>query len=712
MVEIRKGIIISKHSATQKLEEFFISWLWKDFDWILYLAYPIIVLNANAKAIDAVWISEKYWIIAFNLIEEKNISSTDENTQLENDIYFEIKNKLLNTKELREWRELLVDPIVVTYVPFGDIKSTWLINKAWDFFGTKKTVEQNFLNELLRNNEWKHPHLYKSLLSTVQSIIKLKSEKNRKYIKNEASKWAMMRNIENTIANLDYEQETAIISFEKWIQRIRWLAGSWKTIVLALKAAYIHSTNPEAEIAITFQTRALKSFYEKLIQKFFITQTGEEPDWSKIHIIQAWWSPKSTGVYYEYCTEKWVPYLDFKAAQIFKSKDSTNTIFSQICEKAYSSDGIRQIMRKYDYILVDEAQDLDIYFLRMCNEMLKDKNQNLIYAYDELQKLNEWASLPHPHIIFGDTITEDDKILHKCYRNSRPVLATAHALWFWIYREKWLVQLFSDAQLWSDLWYTEKSNQEITDGAEVVLARTDETSPTYLEKIDDIDELIKFQTFSTAEEQAKWIAEEIEKNIRDDELLHDDIMVINPMALTTKKEVWKIRELLFQKKINSHIAWDLNADKFFEDNSITFTGINRAKWNESSIVYIINAQDCFSSENLNSIVKRNILFTAITRSKWWVRVVGVGNNMKKLQEEFQRTKDNNFCLKFTYPDIGEINRINLVHRWLSEEESKNQSEDKKVLDKFMDVLQKLKNEEASIEDFPEYTEILRKFLEK
>jgi superfamily I DNA and RNA helicase len=50
-----------------------------------------------------------------------------------------------------------------------------------------------------------------------------------------------------------------------------------------------------------------------------------------------------------------------------------------------------------------------------------------VYAYDELQKLNEGFSLPEPQEIFSTDIDSDD-ILYKCYRNSKEIIATAHAL--------------------------------------------------------------------------------------------------------------------------------------------------------------------------------------------------------------------------------------------------------------------------------------------
>ena len=79
------------------------------------------------------------------------------------------------------------------------------------------------------------------------------------------------------------------------------------------------------------------------------------------------------------------------------------------------------------------------------------------------------------------------------------------------------------------------------------------------------------------------------------------------------------------------------------------------------MVYIVNAQDCHSSVwNLASI--RNRLFTAITRSKAWVRVLGIGPNMKELIQEYTQLKSNNFELRFRYPTKGEREQLRIVHR--------------------------------------------------
>ena len=85
------------------------------------------------------------------------------------------------------------------------------------------------------------------------------------------------------------------------------------------------------------------------------------------------------------------------------------------------------------------------------------------------------------------------------------------------------------------------------------------------------------------------------------------------------------------------------------------------------MIYIINGQDCNSSAwNLATI--RNRLFTAITRSKAWVRVAGFGEGMRELQEEFERVKRANFELRFEYPTAEQRKQLRIVHRDVSTED--------------------------------------------
>ncbi|MEM8642768.1 MAG: ATP-binding domain-containing protein, partial [Cyanobacteria bacterium P01_G01_bin.54] len=533
---------------------------------------------------------------------------------------------------------------------------------------------------------------YQKALSALQSISTIRRRKGDRITIKEDSRGSKLKKLEDSIATLDNLQSKAVIETVEGVQRIRGLAGSGKTIVLALKAAYLHAQHPSWNIAVTFNTRSLKAQFRSLIYRFSVEQTGEEPDWSRIKVLNAWGAPggeERDGLYHQFCKIHNASYFDFRTA---RSQFGKSNPFEMACSQAISSlDYTHSTEHSYNVILVDEAQDLPFSFLRLCYEFLDDKKR-LVYAYDELQRLSEMSLAP-PEEIFGRDsegkprvqFTEPlagqprpDIILEKCYRNSRPVLITAHALGFGIYRKSplsqqiGLIQMFDNSTLWKDIGY-EVSGGKLQDGLKVTLRRKPEASPDFLENHSNLEDLIQFLPFENELQQNEWLANSIERNLKEDELLPEDIIVINPDPLTTRKKVGEIRHILMQKGIRSHLAGvDTDPDVFFQTgSSITFTGIFRAKGNEAGMVYIINSQDCNSaSQSLNLANIRNRLFTAITRSKAWIRVLGVGSGMINLIEEFKELEQNNFELSFQYPTKEERMRLSIVHRDTTVEEQK------------------------------------------
>jgi superfamily I DNA and RNA helicase len=577
--------------------------------------------------------------------------------------------------------------------------------------------------KLSQLNTWHYAELFDNVVSAFQSISNLKAKNSRK-IKKLNSRGAKIQWLDNELSVLDNEQEKAIIEYTDGIQRIRGLAGSGKTIVLALKAAHLHTQNPDWDIVVTFNTRSLKQQYKDLITKF-CHALGNEPDWNKLKVINAWGKAKENpnGLYYIMCIENDFDYLDFKQAESYainigiKKEQAFEIACKKVIDEVKNKN--KKIREKYDVILVDEAQDLSHSFLNMCILLLKSPTKRLIYAGDELQRLNEGENLPSPKSLrdFG----VDDKILKRCYRNSKPLLVTAHALGFGIYREKGLVQFFDLPKLWSDVGY-EVSEGKLEAGQKVVLRRSAYSSPSYLENISEglanvtqsIDDLLIFKAFKNKQEQAEWVAEQINRNLKEDELGFNDIIIINPLGLTTRNEVALIRNVLAEKyEINGHIAGDNDADIFFENNSVTFTGIHRAKGNEVPMVYIINADECYEgtfNAQRDLIKRRNTLFTAITRSKAWVRVCGTGSQMDKLINEFEQVKKRNFVLGFIYPTPTEIEKMNLIHRDISNEEKQELRDAENISKNFSDILLKIKNGKVLPQDLSEETQQLLKDL--
>lgn len=667
MVQIITGTT-HKPVSSEQLAEYFAGH--EEWEGYLYIGYPIIATAEGPYSIDALYLSKEKGLVIFNLVENTDITDYEEK---QDDSFNKIEAKLKNFKGLMSRRKLCVEISVITYAPSY---------KNASGYGEYPLCNDTSLEECLENIWWQEPEYFEKLVAVLQSISTIRKGRRKREVGKPDSKGARLKYIEDSIANLDNHQSKAVIETVEGVQRIRGLAGSGKTIVLALKAAYLHAQHPDWKIVVTFNTRALKGQFRQLINTFFIEQAGEEPDWENLQIIHAWGAPgdiSKNGLYYTFCGLQGIEYYDFANAK----KQFEGNYFGKVCEKA-----LKEMKRKtsvYDAVLVDEAQDFSPHFLKLCYELLKEPKR-LVYAYDELQSLNS-QTLPSPEEIFGkDEVgnynvaftydsagnSSQDIILEKCYRNSRPALVTAHALGFGVYRDApkgkktGIVQMFEDKELWEDVGYKVKEG-ELHDGERVVLARDHDSSPVFLENHSEIGDLVQFICFDNSIQQTKWVVDEIQKNLKHDELRLDDIIVINPDPLSTRKKVVPIRTLLYQMGIPSHIAGvDTSPDVFFTSESIVCTGIHRAKGNEAAMVYVINAQDCYSAFDENEIAQvRNRLFTAITRSKAWVRVVGFGEDMIKLTQEYERVRAHNFELDFVYPTKNERTWMNIVNRDMS-----------------------------------------------
>lgn len=113
----------------------------------------------------------------------------------------------------------------------------------------------------------------------------------------------------------------------------------------------------------------------------------------------------------------------------------------------------------------------------------------------------------------------------------------------------------------------------------------------------------------------------LEKNLSEDELQHDDILVVLPDTYRAKSRAPRLMRELTRRNIPSHLAGvNISADQIFQPDSVAIAHIFRAKGNEAPMVYAIDAQ--YAAADFNAVTRRNKLFTAITRSRAWVRIQG------------------------------------------------------------------------------------------
>ena len=292
-------------------------------DGYLYIGYPIMGSPLGPVKFDALLLSRQYGLIAFDLVEGLDFDGFEQRLD---DIASMLDVKLKPYPALKTGRNLKFDIRTFTFAP------------------AKKSIPESVEPYVLTNRdnllalvegcEGLSEELFAHLLAAVQVVTSIRSGRLKREPKNPASRGARLKRVEESIANLDQHQSRAVIETVEGVQRIRGLAGSGKTIVLALKVAYLHSQNPDWKIAVTFNTRSLKEQFKRLINSFTIEQTSTEPDWDRIDILNAWGGPgdkEQDGIYHKFCRAHGIDFLDFGAA---KTRYTGNGAFAGAVQEA------------------------------------------------------------------------------------------------------------------------------------------------------------------------------------------------------------------------------------------------------------------------------------------------------------------------------------------------------------------------------------------
>lgn len=658
---------------------------YSDVEGELYLGYPIYIDEiANRRICVDMALVSKIGVYIINILTDP---VTDYGI-IQDDIYAKVEAKFKKQSFLFKKRKLIFDFYAITYsaVPLQKDEDYPLAYNIAEMMGfiEKTKVQKEYDNDLFRK-----------ILSGLQEAYGINTYRERGDVP-EGTKAYAINQMASLIEKYDSAQMEAILSDTTGIQRIRGMAGSGKTIILARKAVELHTAHPDWDIVVTYSTRSLRGQLESLIGRFYAAKNeGAKYNPEKLKIMQSWGSAASKGVYYEVCLRHGISPINLSEARAKFGRNANH--FSKMCEELLSS--VNKFQKMYDCILIDEAQDFDKNFLQLCLKIL-DGNQRLVYAYDELQKLNEEA-MPNPEQIFGKSIDHDTPLI-VCYRNQGKAIVTAHAIGMGLYRKEGLLQLPSSSSVWEAIGYV--SDTPIVEGKEVTLYRTKETSPELLKT--NPDDIIQFFGYGNYAEMYKAILEMLKIDLEQEQLLPRDIMIIDMDTFEYNQNCMKLCKI--QSDVNDEVALDedfyYNADKelykfnihragaaspedFFREDSVVYASVRRAKGNETYMVYIVNAQKCVNS--LQRRTDRNALFTAITRSKGWVRVLGYGEDMEVLQEEFEEIKRQNFKLHFDrYPTKKEQEQIFLNNKDI-------EAKDMQTIDRTKNLIGKL-TEDGSV----------------
>jgi len=475
-----------------------------------------------------------------------------------------------------------------------------------------------------------------------------------------ATMGAAIRQLDNAIMLLDAEQQKAALNIPPGPQCIRGLAGTGKTVLLAMKAASIHSHYGDRKILFTFNTQSLYNQVRSLITRFYRVHHVEDPNWDNLHVRHAWGGARRPGVYSDLCKRHGRDPMTFSDARGHDREQP----FRACCASALTA-GVQPY---YDFVLVDEAQDFPMNFFELL-WMLSTGDHCIYFAYDELQSLSS-LEMPNPKDLFGRNPDGTDRFqvegeypgpiekvltLTKSYRCPRCVLMLAHGIGLGIHGPRGPVQMLERASSWRALGY-DPGESVLETGREVAIERPAENSPNIISEVYEGDRhLLAIQSFPTREEELQAVADSVANDINTEGVAPQNVVVISLDSLNAKKYMSDLQMRLYAHSIASTIPGLVDdSAEFAEIGFVTLSTVYRAKGNEAPVIYIIAFEGLW--DYVGEVSYRNRAFTSISRSKGWVWISGVRPQMTQVQTELKKVVADLPYFRFTFPDMALIQR--------------------------------------------------------
>ncbi len=465
----------------------------------------------------------------------------------------------------------------------------------------------------------------------------------------------ILQQVRSRISKLDLQQEKLAKQIPPGIQVIRGVAGSGKTVILCQKLALMSLKYPEWKIGIVFFSRSL---YEPITQQidswlryFSQNQVRYDPKTSNIKILHAWGSKEQPGFYRTICQET----QKYPLAVAETQSKKPNEALGEVCYQLLKSTTIPQI---FDAILIDEGQDLlsnNWYYqdkqpfywlayqsLRPVNP-IHPQQKRLIWAYDELQSLST-RKTPTVSEVLGENLAYlgtgkySDSIpkylnLNRCYRTPHEIVNLANAIALGFLRPQGMLVNILDAAEWNSLGY------KLLDQSLEKQAITLKYHPT--NKINLLQELwqgkiINFTKYDSRLQELTALANRIKKNINQENLQYSRQLLVIILGRGTELNFLEQQtaKFLMRQGINIYLPssknynclakkqQDSQPNKFWWDGALTISSIYRAKGQEADLVYLIGLDNI--AKNESSIYLRNQLFTALTRTRGWLYISGLG----------------------------------------------------------------------------------------
>ncbi len=194
--------------------------------------------------------------------------------------------------------------------------------------------------------------------------------------------------------------------------------------------------------------------------------------------------------------------------------------------------------------------------------------------------------------------------------------------------------MLEDKEHWEDVGY-EVLTGPLKVGEQVEIFRPEQNSPLLIPEVPGVPLVTSFIANDILTEVA-WVVEQVELFLEGG-LSAEEILIISLDDRHARGYFKTISESLSALGVstNNVIADPYNEPPFSIAGKLTLSTVYRAKGNEAAAVFVLGL------DGINSKTRegRNKLFTAMTRSKAWLRLSGIGRAARVLCKELDTSKN-------------------------------------------------------------------------
>lgn len=499
----------------------------------------------------------------------------------------------------------------------------------------------------------------------------------------------LVRLVRDAPSPIDLQQDRIAKTIPPGPQRIRGLAGSGKTVLLAQKAAAMHLKYPDWDIAFVFFSRSLYDQITKWVDYWLRVQSNGDVTLAdarhKLRILHAWGAREQPG-FYRLLAEN--VNVDPLAVGHIPKRFAYGKGLIYACKRLLEAAEEQQLnLEFFDAVLIDEGQDLvselddlryeerqALYWLAyqslrpvraqpgLMDDVIPTSKplRRLIWAYDEAQSLDSLI-IPDTRTVFGHSWEEvfgagrqysggigKSEVMKVCYRVPGPTLVAAHALGMGLLRPGGMLSGPTRKADWENLGYHVEG--DFRTRSLVTLSRPEKNSPHPLPSLTS-DPLVSFTSHVDRDEEVSALVRLVQRDIAEGLDPSRHILIVHlgtEGILTSIHKAFRAAGLTYYcagKPQPNQVYGKGNPNDFWHPGAVTVTGIHQVKGNEAESVYVVGLDKVAADED--DVHLRNHLFVAMSRSKGWVHLSGVNVAATPLGAEVSEVIRQGTTLRFT-----------------------------------------------------------------